>query len=120
MVTISFVYLYRWQGDAPNCLTIKDGQASHQNLFNSELMDPVKGHLYDLDHDRCLVHQQCTCKLHVTCLALLNSRLFASTSGSVPTVRKAVQFFQAQLNNIVESANNPDVYWILHEDLQWR
>ena len=83
-------------------------------------MDPVKGHIYDLDRDRCMVHQKCDCKLYVSCFAILNSELFASTAGSVPTVRKAVTFFKEQLNKIVESANNPEVYWVLHGDLQWR
>ena len=42
---------------------IVDGVILNQSVDQDALVDPVKGHLWDIKEDKCLVHKFCDCSL---------------------------------------------------------
>jgi len=58
----------RWVGDYPKNTAVIDGEGYVKDggIFQDVITDPVKGHLWDLKRNKCLVHPVCDCKLYVT------------------------------------------------------
>ena len=115
MAPLTFSYRYEWRGETPDYLVFRKRPIVGADLFANELMDPVKGHIYDLDRDQCLIHTNCDCRVYVICFAKFNRHRIASTAGWVPQVRKAVRFLQQQFQRIEDTAKNGDFSWFLME-----
>lgn len=55
--------VFVWVGDPPKCEAVEGVYIYNQDIKQDELFDPVKGHLWDLNGNNCLVHGVCECKL---------------------------------------------------------
>lgn len=88
---MNLTYKYEWRGKAPDCLVVRDGVILDQNVFNEALTDMVKGHLYDLNHDKCLVHEHCNCHVLVTAYIKLDSGFTHELYGTVPMIREKAE-----------------------------
>ena len=71
-MTLKVGYVFVWVGKPPKCKTIQNKIIVDQNIFQDELVDPSYGHLWDLKNDKCLVHQNCDCKLIVMMVMQIN------------------------------------------------
>ncbi|MDH5786974.1 MAG: hypothetical protein OEZ40_01600 [Candidatus Bathyarchaeota archaeon] len=63
---MKFEYVFQWVGEFPKCIVV-DGKGfiRGQSLFQEAISDPVKGHIWDLEKNNCLVHNGCNCVLIV-------------------------------------------------------
>ena len=74
--------VFIWLGKPPKCMKVKGNVIDDQSIFQNALADPMKGHLWDLEKNKCLVHENCDCQLavHFTAEVVL--------SGTVQRVRE--------------------------------
>jgi len=55
--------VFIWLGKPPECMKLKGNVIDDQSIFQDVLADPMKGHLWDLKKNKCLVHEGCDCQL---------------------------------------------------------
>lgn len=77
--------VFLWSGKPPKCAVVQGNRIEGQDVMQDKLGDPVKGHLWDLKRDKCLVHDRCNCKLYV----FLHAEI--TKVGNLATVRKHVK-----------------------------
>jgi hypothetical protein len=58
-------YEFRWVGAHPNCSIFHGDRIHGQSITQEAITDPVKGHLWDLKYNNCMVHESCDCVLLV-------------------------------------------------------
>jgi len=79
--------IFEWYGEPPRCEAVQINAAGTrgiirgQTVFQEAITDPVKGHLWDLKNDKCLVHQNCDCKLLIH-VFIYDLELFSISEGT--------------------------------------
>lgn len=55
--------VFIWLGKPPKCMKLKGNVIDDQSIFQKMLADPMKGRLWNLEKNKCLVHEGCDCQL---------------------------------------------------------
>lgn len=81
--------VFIWLGEPPKCMKVKGNAIDDQSIFQDMLADPMKGLLWDLEKNKCLVHDSCNCQLAVHFTAEIDFR------GTVERVREYAKRLKA-------------------------
>ena len=80
--------VFIWSGKPPRCEKVTEqNEIVDQSIFQLELSDPVKGHLWNVKEGKCLVHKHCDCTMlaitHLEVIIIGNTKAVRETARKI-------------------------------------